>query len=92
MDKNDHLFSQLLYLLHQNAHAALEKIDVNNPSDEDQNQLRQHLDILKMLKEKTNGNLSEELNQIQNMMLDEFEANCLKNFVNFKINETTPKQ
>ena len=52
MDKNDRLFSQLLYLLHQNANAAIATIDSNNPSEEDQNQIQQHLDILKMLKEK----------------------------------------
>lgn len=89
MDKNDRLFSQLLYLLHQNANAAIAAIDSNNLSEEEQNQIQQHLDILKMLKEKTNGNLGVELNQIQSMMLEEFEANCLKNFINFKVNETT---
>ena len=89
MDKNDRLFSQLLYLLHQNANAAIAAIDSNNLSEEEQNQIQQHLDILKMLKEKTKGNLGVELNQIQSMMLEEFEANCLKNFINFKVNETT---
>lgn len=89
MDKNDRLFSQLLYLLHQNANAAIAAIGSNNLSEEEQNQIQQHLDILKMLKEKTKGNLGVELNQIQSMMLEEFEANCLKNFINFKVNETT---
>lgn len=88
MDKNDQLFSQLLYLLHQNASHTLEKIDANNHSEEDKNQLLQHLDILKMLKEKTKGNLNQELNHIQNMMLDEFEANCMKKIVNFNVNES----
>ena len=37
-----------------------------------------------MLKEKTKGNLGDELNHIQDMMLEQLEANCIKNFVNLK--------
>ena len=92
MDKNDRLFSQLLYLLHQNANAAIATIDSNNPSEEDQNQIQQHLDILKMLKEKTKGNLGDELNHIQNMRVEQFLDICSKNFVNFKVNEPTREQ
>ncbi|MEE3037418.1 MAG: hypothetical protein VX344_03240 [Bacteroidota bacterium] len=87
MDKNDRLFSQLLYLLHQNANTAMNSIDPKNISEEEHNQIQQHLDILKMLKEKTKGNLGDELNHIQDMMLEQLEANCIKNFVNFKNDE-----
>ena len=43
MDKNDRLFSQLLYLLHQNTNTAMNPIDPKNISEEEHNQIQQHL-------------------------------------------------
>ena len=44
-----------------------------------------------MLKDKTRGNLSEELEQIQSMMLDELENIYKKKFVKFISNESAGK-
>jgi hypothetical protein len=74
MSKSDQLFSELLYVLHHNAFNALEKINVSDPSKSDLTHVRQLIDMVVMLKEKTKGNLTEELNQIQTMMLKELES------------------
>ena len=78
MDKNDKLFSELLYILHRNASSSLDKFDDNNYSDSDISSAQQLLDMVLMLKEKTRGNLSEELEKIQNMMLAELESKFVK--------------
>lgn len=73
MNKNDKLFSELLYFLHRNAFNALDKINKANYSESDLTSVRQLIDMVVMLKEKTRGNLSDELDQIQSMMLSELE-------------------
>ena len=74
MDKNDKLFSELLYILHRNAFDSLEKLDDVNHSESDMTSAQQFLDMVLMLKEKTKGNLSKELEKIQNIMLAELES------------------
>ena len=74
MDKNDKLFSELLYILHRNASNSLDKLDNDNYSESDIASAQQFLDMVFMLKDKTRGNLSEELDKIQNMMLTELET------------------
>ncbi|MAZ55283.1 MAG: hypothetical protein CMP55_05735 [Flavobacteriales bacterium] len=78
MDKNDNLFSELLYILHRNASNLLDKLDDDNCSDSDISAAQQLLDMVLMLKDKTSGNLSEELDKIQNMMLAELESKFAK--------------
>ena len=80
MSKNDKLFSELLYLLHRNAFNALDKIDKANHSESDLASVRQFIDMVVMLKEKTTGNLSDELDQIQTIMLSELELKYQKKF------------
>jgi hypothetical protein len=74
MKKSDQLFSELLYLLHHNAFNALEKVNTDSPNDSDLTNVRQLIDMVIMLEEKTTGNLTEELSQIQSMMLKELES------------------
>tara|TARA_Y100000385_G_C12742063_1_gene487206 strand:+ start:245 stop:517 length:273 start_codon:yes stop_codon:yes gene_type:complete len=74
MNKDDQLFSELLYLLHHNAFNLLDKFDDTTPSESELASVRQLIDMVVMLKEKTKGNLSEELDQIQTMMLSELES------------------
>ena len=74
MDKNDKLFSELLYILHRNAISSLDKLDHVNCTQSDIASAKQFLDMVIMLKDKTRGNLSEELDKIQNMMLAELES------------------
>ena len=84
MNKSDKLFSELLYLLHQNAFNELDKIDNTNYSESDLTPVRQLIDMVAMLKEKTIGNLSDELDQIQTMMLSELELKYQRKFKNIK--------
>ena len=74
MDKNDKLFSELLYILHRNAINSFDKLDDVNCTESDIASAKHFLDIVIMLKDKTRGNLSEELDKIQNMMLAELES------------------
>lgn len=74
MKKSDQLFSELLYLLHHNAFNALEKVNTESPNDSDLTNVRQLIDMVIMLKEKTVGNLTDELSQVQSMMLKELES------------------
>ena len=77
MDKQDQLFSQLLYLLHHSAMQELGKISnpVNGEVNVNMKQAEQLVEMLKMLKEKTKGNLSEDMSKTQNMMLEELIIN-----------------
>jgi len=77
MDKNDQLYLQLLYLMHHSAMQELGK--VSNPLtgelERSLEKAQQAIDMLEMLKEKTKGNLSEELDTTQEMMLSELRLN-----------------
>lgn len=92
MNKNDKLFSQLLYILHQNAFSELESVDENNTTEAHAQKVRQLIDMVEMLKDKTKGNLSKELEQIQSMMLEELESVYKKKFVKFISNESAREQ
>ena len=49
--------------------------------------VRKLIDMVVMLKEKTTGNLSEEIDQIQNMMLSELESKYME-----KINKSSENE
>jgi len=77
MEKNDQLYLQLLYLMH---HAAMQELGkVSNPVtgvvERSLEKAQQAIDMLEMLKDKTKGNLSEELDTTQEMMLSELHLN-----------------
>jgi hypothetical protein len=88
MNKSDQLFSELLYLLHHNAFNALDKISDSNYSESDMLHVRQLIDMVVMLKDKTAGNLSDELSQIQTMMLSELETKYKQKLKTSKNNES----
>jgi hypothetical protein len=92
MDKQDQLFSQLLYLLHHSAMQELGKITnpVNGEVNVNIQQAEQLLEMLKMLKDKTKGNLSDDMSKTQNMMLEELIVN-FKEIRNTTSNESTNK-
>lgn len=85
MDKQDQLFSQLLYLLHHSAMQELGKISnpVNGETSVNLQQAEQLVEMLKMLKDITKGNLSDDMSKTQNMMLDELLVNY-KQVVNYE--------
>ena len=74
MNKSDKLYSELLYLLHRNAYDNLNNIYESNDLQHNIISARQLIDMIVMLKEKTSGNLSNELEQIQSLMLSELES------------------
>ena len=73
MSDSDQLFSELLYLLHHNAFTALENVQNSKDHSSELVNVRKLIDMVVMLKDKTSGNLSKELDQIQEMMLSELE-------------------
>ena len=77
MDKNDQLYMQLLYLMHHTAMQELGKIanPVSGELARDLEKAKQAIDMLEMLYQKTKGNLSEELDKTQEMMLSELRLN-----------------
>ena len=77
MDKNDQLYLQLLYLMHHTAMQELGKIanSVTGEVERNLEKAQQAIDMLEMLKEKTKGSLSEELDKTQEMMLSELRLN-----------------
>ena len=77
MDKNDQLYMQLLYLMHHTAMQELGKIanPVSGELARDLEKAKQAIDMLEMLSQKTKGNLSEELDKTQEMMLSELRLN-----------------
>ena len=91
MDKSDQLFSQLLYLLHHSAMQELGKISkpVNSQVNINLDQAQQLLHMLEMLKEKTNGNLSSELEKTQDLMLEELRLNFNQERVNQEVDGAT---
>lgn len=77
MEKSDQLYVQLLYLLHHSAMQELGKVKnpMTDKAELNLEQASQVIDMLEMLKEKTGGNLSEELAKTQEMMLSELRLN-----------------
>ena len=77
MEKHDQLYFNLLLTWHQSAMSALGKI--NNPvtgkMERNLYQAQAMIDMLEMLHVKTKGNVSEEMEKTQNMMLSELRLN-----------------
>ena len=76
MEKNDQLFMQLLYMFHSSAMQGLGKIaDPTGQVNRNLEYVSQTIDLMTMLKEKTRGNLSEEMEKMLEGMLSELRLN-----------------
>ena len=76
MDKNDQLFMQLLYMFHTSAMQGLGKIaDPTGQLNRNLEYVSQTIDLMAMLKEKTKGNISEEMEKVLDGMLSELRLN-----------------
>ena len=76
MDKNDQLFMQLLYMFHTSAMQGLGKIaDPTGQLNRNLEYVSQTIDLMAMLKEKTKGNISEEIGKMLDGMLSELRLN-----------------
>ncbi len=76
MDKNDQLFMQLLYMFHTSAMQGLGKIaDPTGQVSRNLEYVSQTIDLMAMLKEKTKGNISEDMEKMLDGMLSELRLN-----------------
>ena len=77
MNENDQLFIQLLYVFHSSAMQSMGKIKnpFSDKIERDLAQAKQSIDMLEMMKEKTNGNLSPDLIRILDGFLTELRMN-----------------
>ncbi|MEI8203617.1 MAG: DUF1844 domain-containing protein [Bacteroidota bacterium] len=79
MEKKDQLFVQLVYIFHASAMQALGKMKnpVTNTIEKNIEQAKQSIDMLEMIKEKTQNNLSPELSKVLDSFLSETRLNYL---------------
>ena len=77
MTSNDELFIQLMLIFHQNAMMAMGKLKnpVTDKVERDLAQAKQSIDMLEMIKEKTQNNLSPELTRTMEHALTELRLN-----------------
>ena len=76
MEKNDQLLLQLIYMFHTSAMQGLGKIaDPTGNINKNLDYVSQTIDLMKMLKEKTKGNISEEIEKTISSMISELQLN-----------------
>ena len=76
MEKNDQLFTQLIYMFHTSAMQGLGKIaDPTGQVTRNFEYVSQTIDLMEMLKAKTNGNISEDIEKVLDGMLSELRLN-----------------
>lgn len=78
MQKNDQLFMQLLYMFHTSAMQGLGKIaDPTGQTSRNLEYVTQTIDLMEMLKDKTKGNISEDIEKVLDGMLSELHINYI---------------
>ena len=76
MEKNDQLLMQLIYMFHTSAMQGLGKIvDTNGQVIRNLEYVSQTIDLMKMLKVKTKGNTTDEIDELLEGMLSELDLN-----------------
>ena len=76
MEKNDQLFMQLIYMFHTSAMQGLGKIaDPTGQVNRNLEYVSQTIDLMEMLKVKTKGNISEDIEKMLDGMLSELKLN-----------------
>ena len=95
MDKNDQLFMQLLYMFHTSAMQGLGKIaDPTGQLNRNLEYVSQTIDLMAMLKEKTKGNISEDIEKMLDGMLSDLRLNYVdeKSKTSEKVEEKQKKK
>ena len=78
MEKNDQILMQLIYMFHTSAMQGLGKIaDPTGEVNRNLEYVNQTIDLMKMLKVKTKGNITDETDKVLDEMLSELNANYL---------------
>jgi hypothetical protein len=76
MEKNDQLLMQLIYMLHTSAMQGLGKIaDPTGRVSSNIEYVNQTIDLMEMLKVKTKGNITDEIEKLLDGMLSELHLN-----------------
>ena len=76
MEKNDQILLQLVYMFHSAAMQGLGKIaDPSGKINKNLDYVSQTIDLLEMLKLKTKGNTTEEIEKTMDLMLSELKLN-----------------
>ena len=76
MEKNDQLLMQLIYMFHTSAMQGLGKIaDPTGQVSRNLEYVSQTIDLMKMLKVKTRGNITDEIEKLLDAMLSELGLN-----------------
>ena len=76
MEKNDQLLMQLIYMFHTSAMQGLGKIaDPNGQVIRNLEYVSQTIDLMEMLKVKTKGNITDEIDKLLEGMLSELGLN-----------------
>ena len=88
MEKNDQLLMQLIYMFHTSAMQGLGKIaDPNGQVIRNLEYVSQTIDLMEMLKVKTKGNVTDEIEKLLDGMLSELGLN----YVDEKVKQETEK-
>jgi hypothetical protein len=79
MDKNDQLFASLIYLFHTSGMQGLGKLmnPVTQKTEKNLEHAKESIEMLEMIKQKTQGNLSADLSRL----LDQFLSDLRLNYV-----------
>ena len=78
MEKNNQLFMQLLYMFHTSAMQGLGKMaDPTGKVNMNLEYVNQTIDLMEMLKNKTIGNISEDIEKVLEGMLSELRLNYI---------------
>jgi hypothetical protein len=80
MEKKDQMFLELLYIFHASSMQAMGKIKnpMSGKTEKNMDQAQHAIEMLEMLKEKTNGNLNEELTRALDTFLSEMRLNFVE--------------
>jgi len=93
MEKNDQLLMQLIYMFHTSAMQGLGEIaDPTGKVNRNLEYVSQTIDLMEMLKVKTNGNVTDEIEKVLDEMLSELNIKYLNEkakSVDIVGNETT---
>ena len=94
MEKNDQILMQLIYMFHTSAMQGLGKIaDPTGQVSRNLEYVSQTIDLMEMLKVKTKGNITDEIEKLLDGMLSELRLNYVDEKANLenKVDEVTKK-
>lgn len=80
MERKDQMFLELLYIFHASAMQAMGKIKnpISQKTEKNLDQAKHAIDMLEMIKDKTSGNLNEELSRALDTFLSEMRLNYVE--------------